>query len=117
MACPFPAASKCILLIRSRAGYPAAMRTRRRLPLTFTALAIVVASGAACSKAKDEPVITAPPESTTTTTTAPATTTTAPLTREAVILAPNGLGPVRFGDPAALAVARLTPALGPPDKE
>jgi hypothetical protein len=83
----------------------------------FVALALVMTAATACSKTKDEPVVAAPPSSSSTTTTAPTTTTTLPLTKEAVVLAPNGLGPVRFGDPAASAAARLTQALGPPDKE
>jgi len=80
-------------------------------------LVMTAAAATACSKTKDEPVVTAPSSSSTTTATAPTTTTTAPLTKEAVVLAPNGLGPVRIGDPAASAVARLTQALGPADKE
>src|SRR5437660_5249322 len=98
------------------------MLTRRRLSRTFPSrtcivLALVVAGATACSKGKDEPVITATSQPSSTTTTAPTTTTTAPLTREAVLLAPNGQGPVHFGDPVAAATARLTQALGPPDKE
>jgi hypothetical protein len=79
------------------------------------ALLLTASVAGACSKNKDEPVVAPPPS--TATTAAPTTTTTVPLTRDAVVLSPNGLGLLRFGDPPASVVARLSQALGPPDKE
>jgi len=44
---------------------------------------------------------------------AQSTTTTAALTRESIVLAADGLGPLRFGMQTARALAGLTRALGP----
>lgn len=78
-----------------------------------------------CQSAGDEPGLARPPASTTspslaTTTTVPtATTVPAPSTSTApggaeVVLSPDGLGVVSFGDEAGVVLARLGDLLGPP---
>jgi hypothetical protein len=79
------------------------------------ALSAVLLTAAGCSKDKK-------PSATTTTlapTTAPteSTTTTVPLTKDSVVLAPDGLGAVLpFGINSARTINLLMQALGPPEK-
>ncbi|MEW6477531.1 MAG: hypothetical protein AB1679_35215 [Actinomycetota bacterium] len=44
------------------------------------------------------------------------TTTTAPLTKEAIVLAGDGVGPLKFGTNSAHTIARFMQALGQPEK-
>jgi hypothetical protein len=78
------------------------------------ALSAALLTAAACSKDKknDASTTTTAP---TTTSTAP-TTTTAPLTKEQIVLAADGVGAVKFGENSAHTIARFMQALGEPQK-
>lgn len=90
---------------------------RRRAALIL--LSGLLIAGAACGGAdkKDNGNTGGTPTSIplTTESTAP-TTTTAPLTREAIVLAGDGVGPLKFGNPAANTIRRFMDALGQPEK-
>jgi hypothetical protein len=84
----------------------------RRLALIV--LVAVLATAGACSKdKKGEATTTSAP----TTATSESTTTTVPLTKESIVLAPDGLGSaLPFGLNAARAINLLIQALGPAEK-
>lgn len=89
--------------------------TEMRLPrAALIMLAVVVLAGAGCSKNKNG--------ASTTTTAAPTTattessTTTAPLTKDQIVLAADGVGALKFGTNSAHTIARFMQALGQPDK-
>jgi hypothetical protein len=79
-------------------------------------LPVVLLAGAACGGDDKESASTTTAEQTTTST-AP-TTTTAPLTKEQIVLAADGVGTVKFGtDNAAHVLKRFIQALGDPEKD
>jgi hypothetical protein len=89
--------------------------TTIRWPGRLIALSLaLLTTAAACGGDKKD--------STTTTTVAPttapteSTTTTVPLTKESIVLAPDGLGPLTFGTNAARTISQLIQALGQPEK-
>jgi hypothetical protein len=89
-----------------------AMRLRRA---ALVVLSVVLLTAAGCSKGKNE--------SATTTTLAPttapteSTTTTVPLTKDSIVLAPDGLGAgLPFGTNSARTINLLIQALGTPEK-
>jgi hypothetical protein len=79
------------------------------------ALPVLLLTGAACSGGGDKGAATTTSTAETTTSTA-ATTTTAPLTKEQIVLAADGVGAVKFGTNAAHTIARFMQALGQPEK-
>ncbi|HEV7865956.1 MAG TPA: hypothetical protein VGR20_24895 [Acidimicrobiia bacterium] len=86
------------------------MRPRRAALIVLSA---VLLTAAACSKDKKEtPTTTSAP----TTTSTEATTTTVALTKESIVLAPDGLGTLTFGTNAARTINLLMQALGQPEK-
>jgi hypothetical protein len=93
------------------------MRSTRRLrrPLTVL-LALVLGVTAACNRGEDEPAIEVPPEAQTSATTTPPSTILT-VTKDSLVLSPDGLGPLRFGEASGNVVGRLTTALGAPDKD
>jgi len=89
--------------------------TRPRRVALIVLAAVLLTAATACSKDKKDKVTTttAPP----TTVTSETTTTTVPLTKDAIVLAPNGLGPaLPFGLNAARTINLLIQALGPAEK-
>jgi hypothetical protein len=87
------------------------IRLRRAL---HAVLAVVLLAGAACSgDDKKSTTTTTAPETTTSTA---ATTTTAPLTRDQIVLAADGVGAMKFGNNSANTIRRFMDALGQPDK-
>jgi hypothetical protein len=91
---------------------------RRRAAIVVLSAALLTA--AACNggdgdSSSDTTEGTPPSIPLTTESTAP-TTTTAPLTKEAIVLAGDGVGPLKFGTNAANTIRRLMDALGQPEK-
>src|SRR5918999_770080 len=79
-------------------------------------LPVVLLTGAACGGGDDKDSATITSAEQTTTSTAP-TTTTAPLTKDQIVLAADGVGPIKFGtDNAAHVLKRFIQALGDPEK-
>jgi hypothetical protein len=76
--------------------------------------------GAACNGGDDKKengtTDSTPPSIPLTTESTAPTTTTAPLTKEAIILSGDGVGPLKFGTNAANTIRRLMDALGQPEK-
>jgi hypothetical protein len=94
------------------------IRPRRAAFVLLSALLVVAT--AACSSGGDKKTNgsteSTPPSIPLTTEATATTTTTAALTKEALLLAGDGLGPLKFGTNAAHTIARLMQALGPPEK-
>lgn len=93
------------------------MRRRRSALILLSGLLLV---GAACNGGDDKKDNgstngTPPSIPLTTESTAP-TTTTAALTKEAIVLAGDGVGPLKFGTNSAHTIARFMQALGEPEK-
>jgi hypothetical protein len=88
-------------------------RIRLRRAALFL-LPVGLLAGVACNGGdkKDAATTTSAP---TTTSTAP-TTTTGPLTKEQIVLAPDGVGGVKFGNNSANTIKRFMDALGQPEK-
>ena len=96
-----------------RAGRPGEAAKRPRRAALVVVTAVLLAAGA-CSKDKKQAATTT---SAPTTTSTEATTTTVPLTKDAIVLAADGLGAaVPFGTQAARTINMLIQALGPADK-
>ncbi|HEV3365643.1 MAG TPA: hypothetical protein VG795_16185 [Acidimicrobiia bacterium] len=87
------------------------LRLRRA---ALVVLPVVLLAAAACGNGNNESSTTTTAGPTTTTTAA--STTTAPLTKEAMVLGDEGVGPVTFGTNAAHTIARFMQALGPGEK-
>lgn len=87
--------------------------TETRL-LGVVLLSAALLGAGACSDDKKEPATTTTAAPTTVTT--EATTTTVALTKESIVLSPNGLGTLTFGTNAASTIRILTTALGPAEK-
>ena len=89
------------------------IRLRRAARLVLT---VVLLTGAACSGGDDdkESATTTTAEQTTTSTAA--TTTTAPMTKDQIILSPDGVGAMKFGNNSANTIRRFMDALGQPEK-
>jgi hypothetical protein len=79
-------------------------------------LVLAVSVSAACNRKEDNPAIEIPSQGSTTPTTTPLSTTLT-VTKESLLLSPDGLGPLHFGEPTGSLVGRLTSALGVPDKD
>jgi hypothetical protein len=80
---------------------------------------LLLVATAACNGGddkKDGTTESTPPSIPLTTESTAPTTTTAPLTKEAIVLAGDGVGPVKFGTNAAHTIARFMQALGEPEK-
>jgi hypothetical protein len=77
---------------------------------------LAVGLTAACNREEDEPAIDVPPEAQTTATTTPASTTLT-ITKDSLVLSPDGLGVLRFGEATGSVVGRLAAALGAPDSD
>jgi hypothetical protein len=93
------------------------MTQLRLRPAALVALLVVVLTGTACSGGGDNESATTTSAEQTTTSTAP-TTTSVPLTKDQIVLAPDGVGPITFGtDNAANVLKRLIEALGQPEKD
>jgi hypothetical protein len=94
------------------------MRPRRAALILLSGLLLLAT--AACNGGDDKkPTGTTegtPPSVPLTTESTAATTTTAPLTKEAIVLAGDGVGPLKFGTNAAHTIARFMQALGQPEK-
>lgn len=88
------------------------IRVRRA---TRIVLPVVLLAGAACSGGGDKESATTTTALQTTTSTA-ASTTTAPLTKEQIVLAADGVGAVKFGNNSANTIRRFMDALGQPEK-
>jgi hypothetical protein len=71
---------------------------------------------AACNRGADDPAIEAPQQGLTTDSTTPPSTILT-VTKESLVLSPDGLGPLHFGEASGSVVGRLTTALGRPDKD
>jgi len=88
------------------------IRPRR---VALVVLSAVLLTAVACSKDKKNSATTT--TAAPTTTTSESTTTTVPLTKDAIVLAPDGLGPqLPFGQNAARSINLLIQALGPAEK-
>ena len=88
------------------------IRLRRALHVV---LPLVLLAGAACSGGGDKDSATTTTAEQTTTSTA-ASTTTAPLTRDQIVLAADGVGAIKFGNNSANTIRRFMDALGQPEK-
>jgi hypothetical protein len=87
------------------------------LPRALTVLlSLALAGSAACSRGEDNPAIDVPSQGPTTATTTPPSTILT-VTKDSLLLSPDGLGPLHFGEPTGSMVGRLTTALGIPDKD
>jgi hypothetical protein len=84
----------------------------RRAAAIVLSAALLISAG--CSKDKKNDATTTTTEQTTTST-AP-TTTTAALTKDQIVLSPDGVGAVKFGENSAHTIARFMQALGNPEK-
>jgi len=90
------------------------IRLRRAASLL---LPLALLTGAACSGGDDKETTTTSTAAQTTTSTAP-TTTSVPLSKDQIVLAPDGVGPIKFGkDNAANILKRFIEALGAPEKD
>lgn len=89
-------------------------RSPRRAVTVFLALAL--AATVACNRGEDEPAIDIPPEAQTTATATPPSTILT-VTKDSLVLSPDGLGPLLFGEASGSLVGRLSTALGTPDKD
>ena len=78
--------------------------------------AALLLAGAACNGDGGESATTTSLSLELTTSSTAPTTTTAPLTKEAIVLAADGTGPVKFGNNAANTIRRFIDALGEPEK-
>ncbi len=98
-----------------RLGPPnkAAERPRRAALIVLSA---VLLAGVACNGGDDNATDTTTSSVPLTTASTAPTTTTARLTKEAIVLAANGVGPLEFGTNAAHTIARFMQALGEPEK-
>jgi hypothetical protein len=78
-------------------------------------LVVGVAATASCT-GEDDPAIDGPARGEVTDTTTPPSTVLT-ITKESLVLSPDGLGVLRFGEESGSVVGRLTTALGAPDKD
>jgi hypothetical protein len=78
-------------------------------------LPLVLLAGASCSGGGDKDAATTTTALPTTASTA-ASTTTAPLTRDQIVLAADGVGAIKFGNNSANTIRRFMDALGQPEK-
>jgi hypothetical protein len=76
-------------------------------------LPVVLLAGAACGGGDKESATTTTALQTTTTA---ASTTTAPLTKDQIVLAADGVGAIKFGNNSANTIRRFMDALGQPEK-
>jgi hypothetical protein len=94
------------------------IRPRRVARVLLSGLLLVV--GAACNGGDDKKdngtTESTPPSIPLTTESTAPTTTTAALTKEAIVLAGDGVGPLKFGTNSAHTIARFMQALGEPEK-
>lgn len=95
-----------------RPGGPGKAAERPRRAALIVLSAVLLTAAACDGDNKDAATTTSIPL--TTASTAP-TTTTAPLTKEAIVLAADGVGPLKFRTNAAHTIARFMQALGEPD--
>ena len=78
-------------------------------------LPVVLLAGVACGGDGDKESATTTTAAPTTTSTAP-TTTTAPLTKDQIVLAADGVGAIKFGNNSANTIRLFMDALGQPEK-
>ena len=98
---------------RRPAGPGRAAERPRRAALIALCAVLLVAAGCSKDKKESASTTTAPPTTVTTET----TTTTVPLTKDAIVLGADGLGPVLpFGTNSAVTINKLIQALGPAEK-
>jgi hypothetical protein len=88
------------------------LRLRRVASLVLPA---VLLAGSACGGDGDKGAATTTTAAPTTTSTA-ATTTTVVLTKDQIVLAPDGVGAIQFGNNSANTIKRFIEALGEPEK-
>jgi hypothetical protein len=96
-----------------RRGWQGGAAERLRQAPVRVVLPVVLLAGAACGGGDNESVTTTTALQTTT---SAATTTTAPLTKDQIVLAPDGVGGVKFGNNSANTIRRFMDALGQPEK-
>src|SRR5581483_10760127 len=93
------------------------IRPRRAALILLSGLLVLATAACGGNDKKDNgPTGGTPPSIPLTTESSATTTSTPPLTKEAIVLAGDGVGPIKFGTNAAHTIARFMQALGQPEK-